>query len=381
MTRYLSHGRARVGRVCVATALATALSAGAPQAMAPANAAGTKMAASCAGPAGAAYVAEAGYQAFGAIDTATCELIGSYNVDDLPVPGDSSDVSYIGTDVGLAMRSGTLWFAVTGTSNVAAISASSLNPKTYSPTEQLVPVGLFPDELAIAPNGAQVWVADTGPQTSGSPVYGLSVINTKTYKVVASMPLTASPTDVVFAPSGRRVYVTTSAGLSVYSVTTHQLLNQVAGLGDPRSVAVSRGGSQLYVTETADNKLATLNSTTLTLIRTTTVGDTPWQAVVSSNGSDVYVANPGSNTISVVGASSGAVAHTFSVSGAPDTLALSPGGSQLWVGEADSGIAAVLDPSSGASLAQVNLGGEGPQSGDGLDPTGIVLTSSPTPGS
>ena len=33
------------------------------------------------------------------------------------------------------------------------------------------------------------------------------------------------------------------------------------------------------------------------------------------------------------------------------------------------------------TVGQTNLGGYGPNSGDGLDPTGIVLTATPTAGS
>ena len=43
----------------------------------------------CTGPAGAAYVALAGYQSFDAIDTSNCSYIQNYNVGDPQVLGDS----------------------------------------------------------------------------------------------------------------------------------------------------------------------------------------------------------------------------------------------------------------------------------------------------
>ena len=42
---------------------------------------------SCTGPAGAAYIATAGYQAFDAVDTNNCYEVQQYNVGDPPVPG------------------------------------------------------------------------------------------------------------------------------------------------------------------------------------------------------------------------------------------------------------------------------------------------------
>ena len=43
-------------------------------------------ASACHGPAGAAYVADAGWDGFSAIDTATCKVIQTYNVGDPAVP-------------------------------------------------------------------------------------------------------------------------------------------------------------------------------------------------------------------------------------------------------------------------------------------------------
>jgi hypothetical protein len=51
-------------------------------------------ASTCSGPAGAAYVALAGYQAFDAIDTSNCSYVQNYNVGDPAVPGDSGDYNY-----------------------------------------------------------------------------------------------------------------------------------------------------------------------------------------------------------------------------------------------------------------------------------------------
>src|SRR5580698_7054959 len=68
----------------------------------------------CGGPAGAAYVALPGYQAFLAIDTANCDITQTYNEGDPQVPGDSGDYNYAGTDDAVAIHGDTLYFAVTG---------------------------------------------------------------------------------------------------------------------------------------------------------------------------------------------------------------------------------------------------------------------------
>jgi YVTN family beta-propeller protein len=82
--------------------------------------------------------------------------------------------------------------------------------------------------------------------------------------------------------------------------------------------------------------------------------------------------------ISATGAT-GRVTSTISLAGDPDTLALTPDGSQLWVGGLTSAIVTVLDTANDSVVGEVNLGNEGANSGDGYEPTGIVLTTTPTP--
>ncbi|HEY2578709.1 MAG TPA: hypothetical protein VGI74_20590 [Streptosporangiaceae bacterium] len=65
----------------------------------------------------------------------------------------------------------------------------------------------------------------------------------------------------------------------------------------------------------------------------------------------------------------------------PPLLGLTPNGKQLWVAGDDSGVITVINTTTGRQVGSSNLGGNGPNSGDGLDPTGVVLTTTPTPGS
>jgi YVTN family beta-propeller protein len=346
-----------------------------------AAASATLTSASCHGPAGAAYVADPGYQAFSAVNTATCAIVQTYNVDDPPVPGDSGDTNYVGSDPGIAMSGSTLWFAVAATDNVAAIDSSTLDPSNYSPPETLIPVGYMPEALAATPDGSQVWVVDSGPQTSTSTLWGISVINTSTNTVTRRIKLVGDPTDVAFSPNGQDAYVTTSNGLYVYSVAHQRQVGFIPGLGSPKSVAVAPDGSAVYVTETSDAKLATISTATDKVVRTTRVGQDPWDAVVSADGSTLYVANPDSNSISVIDAATGSVQNTYTVTGVPDALGLTPNGAQLWVTGDDSGVMTVINTRTGHRVGSTNLGGDGANSGDGLNPTGVVLTATPTPGS
>jgi YVTN family beta-propeller protein len=336
---------------------------------------------SCAGPTGAAYVTDAGWDGFDAINTANCEEIQVYNVDDLQAGNFSDDTDYSSTDEGIALHGDDLYFADTGTDTVSVIDTATLNPNDYNPAETDIHVGVNPQELAISPDGSQLWVADTGPQTHGSALSDIAVINTATDKVTARLRADGTPLNVAFSPSGAQAYVLTDEGLFVYSTATERVIAAVHGVGDPHGIAVSPDGSTVYVTDTTDNTLKVISTHGYRVTGSVRVGDLPWSVVVSGNGKTAYVANPDSDTVSVINAAADKVTDTIDVTGGPNALALTNDGSQLWVTQITSAYVAVIDTSDNSDIGDVNLGYEGAQSSDGYGPQGIVLTTTPTPGS
>ena len=340
--------------------------------------------ASCQGPAGAAYVAVAGYQAFDAVNTANCDLVQQYNVGDHTVPNSgTTDFEYDSTDEGVAISNDTLYFADTGNDTVAVINAADLKSNDYEfPPQTLINVGQDPENLAVTPDGSQVWVADTGPQTGLPSLGGISVISTATNTVTSRLKLPTDPRNIAFSPSGATAYVTTSEGVYVINTTKVKVVTVIRGLGDPEGVAVSPDGKTVYVTNTVQNVVDVVRAATNRVRDTIKVGDLPWQLALSSDGGTLYVADGDSNAISVIAAASDTVTDTISDPGDPVSLALTPDGSQLWVGGLTSGIVTVFDTANDSLVGSFNVGyGGEPNAGDGEEPTGIVLTSTPTPGS
>jgi YVTN family beta-propeller protein len=335
--------------------------------------------AACSGPAGAAYVAVAGYQAFDAVETANCVITQTYNVGDPQVPGDPGDYNYSSTDEGIAIHGDTLYFADTGNDMVSVIDTATLNPKNYSPAETDINVGINPGDLAVSPDGSQLWVADTGPQTGpGSPT-GITVISTATDTVTATLRLPSAPAEIAFSPDGATAYVTAADGLWIFDTATDTVTGSIPGLGDPEGVAVSPDGNTVYVTNTEQGRVEVINAAKVQVTGSIPVGQMPWQLVVSPNGGTVYVADIDSNEVSVISTKTDTVTSTIPLSGGPDTLALTSDGSELWVCGITSAVLTVFRTSDDSVAGSVNLGNFGPNSGDGLEPTGMVLTSTPTP--
>ena len=340
-------------------------------------------ASSCTGPAGAAYVALPGYQAFDAVDTANCKLIQQYNVDDTEVPGTGTeDTNYGSSEEGVAMYGNTLYFADTGSDSVAVIDAADLNVDNYAnPAETIINVGINPQSLAVTPDGSQVWVADTGPQTGEPSLGGISVISASSDTVTSTLRLPSDPREIAFSPSGATAYVTTGDGLLVISTATDRVTAVIPGLGNPEDVAVSPDGKTVYVTNTAQGLVDVISAAANRVTGTIKVGQLPWQLVVSSDGSTIYVADGDSNAISVISTKSDTVTDTISDAGDPVSVALTPDGSELWVGGLTSGIITVFDTANDSVVGTFNVGyGGEANAGDGEEPTGIVLTATPTPG-
>jgi YVTN family beta-propeller protein len=321
----------------------------------------------CRGPAGTAYIADAGYDAFSAVHTANCKVIQTYNVDDPGNPGDEDDTNYSSTDEAVVESGSRLYFADTGDSNVAVINAAKLTPSNYNPAEVVINSGLFPEDLAVTAHDAgEIWVADTGPQTSTGSPSGVSVISTATRSVVASIPLSGATQQIVFSPDGQLVYVTTSSGLFVIATVSRHVVDEVTGLDDPHGVAVSPNGDDVYVTNAGNGTVSVIDTTTDTVSSTIPVGEMPWQIALSADGDEAYVADADSNAVSVIDTSTDVVSAPIPVAGDPDTLALTPDGSELWVGEDAAGSVAVIDTSNDTEVATVELG-------VGFEPTGIVF--------
>ena len=293
-----------------------------------------------------------------------------------------TDFNYSSTDEGLAQYGDNLYFADTGNDTVAVIDTANLNYNNYEfPEETVINVGQDPEGVAVTPDGSQVWVADTGPQTGGPSLGGISVISTATDTVTGSLSLSTDPREIAFSPDGTTAYVTTGKGLLVINTATLQVVATIPGLGNPQDVAVSPDGSTVYVTNTARGLVDVISAASDTVTGAIRVGQLPWGLVISSDGSTIYVADGDSDAISVISTASDTVTATIPDAGGPVSVALTPDGSKLWVGGLTSGTVSVFNTADNSFVGSFDVGyNEEPNSGDGEEPTAIVMTTTLTSG-
>ena len=178
-------------------------------------------------------------------------------------------------------------------------SVSVINTATNTVTAT-IPVGATPFGAAISPDGTRLYVANSNAGATPQPG-SVSVINTTTNTVTATIPVGILPVAVAVNPDGSRLYVANESGSSVSVINTAtNTVSATINVAFPGGIAVSPDGSVAYVTNVHDNTVSVINTATNTIIATRPVGDGPVLLAVSPDGAHLYVGNANGNTISVL---------------------------------------------------------------------------------
>ncbi len=122
----------------------------------------------------------------------------------------------------------------------------------------------------------------------------------------------------------------------------------------------------VYVTTPGASTLVAVDSNSLQVAGSTTVGLNPAQTIVDYQRARVYVANTGSDTVSVIERPTNALLQSIAVGDQPSALAVTPNGDKLYVGIAG-GQVQVVDIALGTVQTTINVGGS---SGIAITPDG-----------
>ena len=194
-----------------------------------------------------------------------------------------------------------------------------------------VPVGDGPRGVGVTPDATRVYVANEQSDT-------VSVIDTATNAVVATVAVGDWPTGVRATPDGTRVWVTNaeSDSVSIIDTGTNAVVATVPVGIWPIDVAFSPDGARAYVTSQADT--VSVLQANGSLVTAVPVGHTPTGSEVLPNGSKIYVANQSSNPVSVIAAATNTVVATIPVDPDPTGVAVHPNGSRVYVATQSSSI-------------------------------------------
>jgi YVTN family beta-propeller protein len=190
--------------------------------------------------------------------------------------------------------------------------------------------------VAVSPDGTRAYVTNLFGDS-------VSVINTASNSVAATITVGSNSFGVAVSPDGTRAYVTNRTGNSVSVINT--TTNAVTGSpipvgGGPFGVAVSPDGTRAYVTNS--DSVSVINTASNTVTATITVGDGPAGVAVSPDGTRAYVTNFGSDAVSVINTASNTVTATITVGDEPVGVAVFPDGTRAYVTNNASGTVSVL---------------------------------------
>jgi YVTN family beta-propeller protein len=172
-------------------------------------------------------------------------------------------------------------------------------------------------------------------QTSGD----VSVIDTATNTVDATIPVAPTPFAVAITPDGGRAYVTSAASenVTVIDTATRSVTASVAVGGSQAGVAVAPDGSRVYVASGSQNTVSVIDTATDTLVDSIDVPAGPRAVAVTPDGERVYVTSTGvgaqfaPDVVSAIDADAGAVTATMPVGGEPVAITVTPDGRRVFV--------------------------------------------------
>jgi YVTN family beta-propeller protein len=153
----------------------------------------------------------------------------------------------------------------TGTTSLGAVLVFERNEKELVET---IPVGRFPDSIAINPQGTKLFVTNSFDGT-------VSVIDVRTMSVVYTTPPLGNGTTccntfgVAVAPGGQYVYVGSGSGVVVLDAEAFTVVTSIPVQGITAGwLALSPDGSSVYVTDVVSDSVAAISTLTNTVVST-----------------------------------------------------------------------------------------------------------------
>ena len=130
-----------------------------------------------------------------------------------------------------------------------------------------IPVGLYPADVVISPDGARAYVVN---ESSGT----VSVIDTATNTVTTHIPVPDYPLRAALSPDGAWLYVVSYPNdrVSVIDIATNAVIADITVSDDPREVTIHPDGTRLYVV--CANAVKVIDTATTTITATIGVGVT-----------------------------------------------------------------------------------------------------------
>lgn len=220
-------------------------------------------------------------------------------------------------------------------SNSGSDSISVIDTSTHK-VLATVPTGKAPVNPTFTPDRRQVYVSNSQDTT-------ITVIDVQTGMAKTIPAGGERPSGLAFSPDGKTLYVSlisqdyASPG-SVHSIdlATGQMSTPIRMGADPERIALTPRGDRLYVNNLLDGTMAVIDTAKNSVLTTLMLGDLPFNPLMSPDGSVVYVGVMSANHIAVVDTTTNQVTRTIPAD-SPNGMTYSQDYQTLFVSNALSG--------------------------------------------
>jgi YVTN family beta-propeller protein len=222
-------------------------------------------------------------------------------------------------------------------------NGSSLVEVTVAPSTSVgktIRVGLYPDAVAVTPDGHLALVANYSSNT-------VTPISLPSNKALAPIPAGPGPAGIAVLGNGRTAYVTDANSDTVTPINLATLKPEhriVVGDG-PQGIAVTPNGARAYVADAGaiiagqsgsiGHEVTPIDLSTGRALAPITVGNAPLGVAVSPGGGTVFVTNLNSESVSPIDVATDKAGAPIATDGGP--LAIAVAGSTAWVVNAPAG--------------------------------------------
>ncbi len=217
-----------------------------------------------------------------------------------------------------------------------------------------IAVGHYPNGIAVNSAGTRVYVANASSNT-------VSVIDTGNNTVIATVPAGSYPEDVVVNASGSRVYVVNSQSknVSVIDTSTNSVVATVTvGNVDNwvfNKIAITPNDQRVYVTNSVAKSVSIIDTSCNCISKTLTLSSSPWGIAINPAGTRVYITK--SYGISIFDTVTDTNLANVSFTSYSQGIAFNADGSKAYVSTQNSNTLAVLDTVSNSVITSVAVNG------------------------
>jgi YVTN family beta-propeller protein len=228
------------------------------------------------------------------------------------------------------------------------------------------PLGDFPVNSALSPDGAHMLVVN-----SGAGVQSVQVVDTASHAVQQTIPYYAPHSafiGVAYSNDGMHAYVSGGGENAIHTFSVggdgtltaagDVTLGTAAPDGSrnpyPTGLSVSPDGKTLFVANTQANTIVLVDAASQTVIGTVPVGTSPYTTLTSPASRYVWVSNWGSASLSVVDPATKAVVATIPVGSHPSAMRATPNG-MLYVSDSNSDAVSIVNMQTMTELRRVSV--------------------------